>query len=114
MDTFEQKEMKKLRPIKNTSYDWLINYIPDPIRKRVGGFKDKIVSLFKTKTTKQTVYGRKSEEKISGIIIIMNMKKEYLDKLKPYLRDIIILKYGKFTEPMQLASFLQKMLIKSM
>ena len=52
MDRFEKKEMKKIRPIKNTWYDWLINYIPEPIRKSVGGFKDKIVSLFKTNTTK--------------------------------------------------------------
>ena len=41
MDKFEQKEMKKIRPIKNTSYDWLINYIPEPIRKSAGGFKNK-------------------------------------------------------------------------
>ena len=37
--------MKKLRPIKNTWYDWLINYIPEPIRKSVSAFEDKIVSL---------------------------------------------------------------------
>ena len=33
MDKFEQKEMKKIRPIKNSWYDWLINYIPKPIKK---------------------------------------------------------------------------------
>ena len=53
--------MKKISPIKNTWYDWLSNYIPEPIRKSVGGFKDKIVSLFKTNTPKQTVYGRKKK-----------------------------------------------------
>ena len=37
--------MKKLRPIKNTWHDWLINYIPEPIRKSVSAFEDKIVSL---------------------------------------------------------------------
>ena len=37
MDKLEQKEMK-IRPIKNTWYGWLMNYIPKPIRKRVGGF----------------------------------------------------------------------------
>ena len=58
MNKFKQKEMKKIRPIKNTWYDWLSNYIPDPIRKSVGGFKGKIVSLFKTNTPKQTMYGR--------------------------------------------------------
>ena len=29
MDKFEQKEMKRIRPIKNTLYYWLINYICD-------------------------------------------------------------------------------------
>ena len=39
MDKFEQKEMKKIRSIKNSWYDWLINYIPDPIGKSLVGFK---------------------------------------------------------------------------
>ena len=39
MDKFEQKEMKKIRSIKNTWYDWLINYILDPIGKCLVGFK---------------------------------------------------------------------------
>ena len=55
--------MKEIKPIKNTCCDWLINYIPEPIRKSVGDFKDKIVSLFKTNTPEQTVYGR--EKKVS-------------------------------------------------
>ena len=55
MDRFEKKEMKKTRVVKNTWCDWLINYVPDTIRKIAGGFKDKIVSLFKTNTPKQTV-----------------------------------------------------------
>ena len=42
----------------NTWYDWLMNYIPESIRKIAGGFKDKVVSLFKTNTPKQTLYGR--------------------------------------------------------
>ena len=57
-DKFEQKETKKIRPINNTWYDWLINYITEPKRKSIGGFKDKILSLFKTNRPKQTVYGR--------------------------------------------------------
>ena len=48
----------KLKPIKNTWCDWLISYIPELIRKKVGGLEDKIVSLFKTNTPKQTVCGR--------------------------------------------------------
>ena len=53
-----KKKIKKIRPVKNTWYDWLINYILESIRKSVGGFQNKIVSLFKTNTHKQTVYGR--------------------------------------------------------
>ena len=35
MHKFEQNEMKKKRSIKNTLYDWLINYFPEPIRKTI-------------------------------------------------------------------------------
>ena len=31
--------MKKRRPIKNTWFDWLVNYVPVPIKKSAGGFK---------------------------------------------------------------------------
>ena len=55
---FEPKEIKKIRKIKNIWYDWSINYIPDPIRKSVSGLKDKIISLFKINTPKQTVNER--------------------------------------------------------
>ena len=58
MDRFEKKEVKKIRRFKNAWYDWLINYILEPIRKNVGGFKYKIVNLFKTNTPRPTVYGR--------------------------------------------------------
>ena len=61
MDKNEQKEMKKMRPIKNTWYEWLSNYIPEPITKIVGGFKDRNLSLFNTNTPKQTVYGRRKK-----------------------------------------------------
>ena len=51
MEKFQKKMKKKnkLRSIKNTRFCWLINYIPEPIRKSVGGFKNKFVSLFNTK-----------------------------------------------------------------
>ena len=63
MDRFEEKEMKKLRLIKKNWYNELINYIPEPLTKIVGGFKNKVVSPFNTNTPKQTMYGR--EKKIS-------------------------------------------------
>ena len=40
------KEIQKMRPIKNIWHDWLISYIPEPIRKSIGGFKNKVISLF--------------------------------------------------------------------
>ena len=51
-------EKKSQETVKNTWWDWLINYIPEPIRRSVRGFKDKIVSFFKTNTSNQTAYGR--------------------------------------------------------
>ena len=54
--------MKKIRPVKNTWYDWLINYITEPMRKSVGGSKDKIVSLFKTNKQKQTMFGEERNQ----------------------------------------------------
>ena len=102
MDNFEQKEIKKIGPIKNNWYDWLINYIPEHIRENVGGFKDKIVSLFKTNTPKQTVYGsgkklskpktttkKQSEENIinsiTSLFIQNKENKEIKDRI---IRDI--------------------------
>ena len=51
--------MRKIRPNKNTWYNWLINYIPESIRKSARGSKDKIASLFKANPPKQTVQERK-------------------------------------------------------
>ena len=88
------KKTKKIGPMKNTWYGWLINYIPEPIRKSVGGFKDKIVSLFKKNTTKQTVYGRgkkvtkaKSQNKVNRIRnpLILKKKRRIKDRI---IRDI--------------------------
>ena len=75
--------MKKIRSIKSTWYDWLIHYILEPIRKSVGGFKDKVISLFKTNTPEQTVYGKgkkltkpKTQNKINSIRNLLTLKKE--------------------------------------
>ena len=50
MDKCEKKEMKKKRSIKSTWYNRLINYIPELIRKTIGGSKIKVLSRFKTNT----------------------------------------------------------------
>ena len=88
MDKFEQKEVKKIRPINNTWYDWLVNYIPEPIRKSAAGFKNKVTSLFKTNIPKQTVYGRgkklskpKAENKNRNLFILKRIKKEIKDRI---------------------------------
>ena len=60
MDKFEQKNEEN-KAIKNTWYNWLIDYIPQPIRKTVGCFKEKMVSRFKTNIPKQAVYGRRKK-----------------------------------------------------
>ena len=39
----------------------VINYTPEPIGRCVGGFKDKVISILKTNTPKQTTYGRGKE-----------------------------------------------------
>ena len=53
--SLKKKEIKKIRPIKNTWYCCLTNYIPDPIRKSVGGFNDKVVinCVWERKVAKQ-------------------------------------------------------------
>ena len=77
MNRFEKKEMKKIKPVKNTWYQWLISYILEPIRKSVHGLKDKIVSplkseisnaleekivsLFKINTPKETAFERRQK-----------------------------------------------------
>ena len=33
VNKFEQKEVKKIRPSKNTCYNWLINYVSDKKKK---------------------------------------------------------------------------------
>ena len=89
VDKFEQKEMKEIRPIKNTWYDWIIN--SEPVRKSVGGFKDKIISLFKTNTPKQTVHGRGKKlstpktQNIRNLFILKKKKEEVNDRI---IRDI--------------------------
>ena len=93
MDKFEQNQMNRIRPIKNTWYHWLINYIHEPIRKSVSGLKDKIVNLFKTNTPKQTVYGRGkklSKPKTQNIrnYFILKKKKKIKDRM---IRDICTL-----------------------
>ena len=53
--------------------NWLINYIP--IRKSIYGFKDEIVSLLKTNTPKQTLYGKEQRKELEKkkILIKLNL-----------------------------------------
>ena len=81
---------------QNTWYFWLTNYMSELIRKSEGGFKDKILSLFKTNTPKQTVYGRekklskpKTQKKIRNPLILkqkkIKLKIEYLEIFRHFL-----------------------------
>ena len=89
----KKKEMKKIRPNKNTWYDWLINYITEPIRESVGGFKDKIVSLFNRNTPKQTVNRRRkklSKPKKLNKPKMQNIKKSFIsEENKEKIKDRI-------------------------
>ena len=67
--------MKKIRPVKNTWYDWLIDFIPDPIRKSVGGFKHTIVSSFKANSSK-----KKKDTLIGDIWALFATKEEEKDR----------------------------------
>ena len=81
---------------QNTWYFWLTNYMSELIRKSEDGFKDKILSLFKTNTPKQTVYGRekklskpKTQKKIRNPLILkqkkIKLKIEYLEIFRHFL-----------------------------
>ena len=58
---------------------WLIVFLS--LRKTTGGFKDKIVSLFKTNTPKQTVHGRRKKLSKSRK---QNIKKSILYQKKTF------------------------------
>ena len=84
----------------NTWYDSLVNYIPEPVRKIVGGFEDKVVDLYNTNTLKQTVYetGKKLSKpktlKQSDLKKIFSYKKKKKKKklkiLEHFLKRIVI------------------------
>ena len=88
MENLNYKNKNIEKKYLNTWYDWLIDYITEPIRKIIGGFKDKVVSLFNTNTPKQTAYERgkklnkpktqkKSEENIiNNIRSLFTIKKK--------------------------------------
>ena len=65
MDRIKKKRNEEIKTNEeiNTWCDWLTNYILKSIRKSVDGFKNKLLSLYKTNTPRQTVYGR--EQKLS-------------------------------------------------
>ena len=65
------EKWEKLRPIKNTWYDCLINYIPDSIKKCVGDFKEKLlVFLRHIYLSKQCIGKPKQQNKIRNPSIL--------------------------------------------
>ena len=89
MDWFlKKKELKKLTSIKSIWYDWWINYTTKPLIKNVSVLKDKVMSLYKTNTPKQTVYGR--GKKLSKPRK-QNIKKPFISEVnKERIKDRII------------------------
>ena len=100
MDKFEKEELTKKRIFTNNTwydmYDWSINYI---LRNIVGGVKDQIMSLFKTKDYSKpkrakAVYGggkKQSEENINSIRDIFKLKKEneaIKDRIIRYIKTL--------------------------
>ena len=90
-----KKETKKIRLIKNTWYNLLINYIPEPITKSVGGFKENVIRLVKTNSPKQTVYGRgtklskpKTQNNIKIPFLLKRKEKKVQNRI---IRDILAL-----------------------
>ena len=63
MENANYKNKNIEKKYSNTLYDWLINYIPNPIRKVVGGFKDKVVNLFNTNTPKKNLAWERKDTK---------------------------------------------------
>ena len=61
MDKFEEIELKKRerKSVKSIWFDWLINHIPYPIKKIASNPKDKILSLYYSKTSKIICGSRK-------------------------------------------------------
>ena len=45
----------------NTWYDWLINYILEEFWRSSGGFKDKVVTLFKINKPEQIMYASRKK-----------------------------------------------------
>ena len=90
-----KRETKKIRPIKNNWYDLFINYISEPIRKSLGGFKEKVIRLVKTNSPKQTVYGRgtklskpKTQNNIKIPFLLKRKEKKVQNRI---IRDILAL-----------------------
>ena len=102
MDKFEKKELTKKRIFtKNIwydCYDWLINYILDPMKKTVERVKDQIMSLFKTKDyskaerVKTVYWGGKKQSDGNVIQSIRNLFKSVrnLFKLKKEMKKLKI------------------------
>ena len=55
----KKKIWGRKRPIISSWYNCLINYISEPIRKFASSFKDKSISIFKTKTPEN--YSKQTE-----------------------------------------------------
>ena len=60
-----------------------LNYVPEIIKKTEGDFKGEVVSLFKTKIPKKTLYGK--EEKLSKPKTQTKYEENIIDVSKTFL-----------------------------
>ena len=79
MDIFEQQEIRKNRPQVtsklNDWYDWLVNYVPSPIKDKASRafktFKDKVMGLYnRVKVEKNKNTGNELNERETRISLI--------------------------------------------
>ena len=81
----QKKELTKKRTFAKSTwydwYDWLTNYFPELIKKSLGGVKDQVMNLFKTKDyskperIKNVYRGGKKQSEENIIKIIGNLFK---------------------------------------
>ena len=119
MDKFEKEEMKKSRPVVkkrlNEWYDWLVDYVPKPIKnvvsKAFSRAKHSILSLYNgAKKTLTDIVEKEAEEEEEDIDLTLHEHERvlrgayrsfvipgapktdidsYLDQVKPHIKTLI-------------------------
>ena len=75
---------KKRQLLENTSYDWLMNYISEPIKGQWDSAREKIGSLLKTNTRNTT----RSEKKLKHLKRLHDQVKMYDERKREFIDPI--------------------------